>query len=205
MSHDADIGRSVSRETAARLDLYETLLRKWQASINLVSPATLPALRQRHFADSAQLFDLAPQGARHWVDLGSGAGFPGLVAATLAADEAPDLRVTLIESDARKATFLRIVARELGLDVQVLAMRAEAAPAQSADIVSARALAPLGALLPLARRHLAPDGVALFPKGARYRDELNEALASGLADVQTHPSQTAPDAVILRIGGLARD
>lgn len=205
MSGAIGLGEDVSRETAARLDVYEALLRKWQGAINLVSASTLPDLRTRHFADSAQLLQFTPQEARHWVDLGSGGGFPGLVVAALAAQKAPQLRVTLIESDTRKATFLRLAAQDMGLEVTVLAQRAEEAAPQNADIVSARALAPLSALVPLAARHLAPHGIALFPKGARYEEELNAALASTALDVQTHPSQTAPDAVILRIGGLARD
>lgn len=195
----------VSRETSERLASYAVLLRKWNPAINLVSRATLDELETRHFADSAQLFDLAPAEARHWVDLGSGGGFPGLVIAIIAEELAPNLRVTLIESDQRKATFLRTVARELGLKrVEVIDARIEAADPQEADVLSARALAPLDRLLGFAERHLSPGGVALFPKGARYADEVNRALASWRFEVQNHPSKTDPQAVVLKLGGIAR-
>ncbi|MBL3559213.1 16S rRNA (guanine(527)-N(7))-methyltransferase RsmG [Rhodovulum sulfidophilum] len=195
----------VSRETSERLARYAALLRKWNPAINLVSRATLDELETRHFADSAQLFDLAPAEARHWVDLGSGGGFPGLVIAIISEEYAPDLQVTLIESDQRKATFLRTVIRELGLKrVEVIDARIEAADPQEADVLSARALAPLDRLLGFAERHLAPGGISLFPKGARYADEVNRALASWRFEVQNHLSKTDPQAVVLKLGGIAR-
>jgi len=199
-------GRSVSRETWERLAQLESLLGKWNRRINLVSPRTLPDFWTRHVLDSAQLFDLAPQGSGSWADLGSGGGFPGLVVAILAADERPDLRVTLVESDQRKAAFLMTAAREIvpAAGVRVLAARAESVPPLSADVVSARALAPLAALLPLAMRHLAPKGVALFPKGARWRDEVAAGLANWRFNIQNHPSRTDPEAVVLAIEGISR-
>jgi 16S rRNA (guanine527-N7)-methyltransferase len=194
----------VSRETSERLSRFADLLRKWNPSINLVSRTTLESLETRHILDSAQLFDLKPAAARHWVDLGSGGGFPGLVIAILAAEKAPTLRVTLIESDRRKATFLSTVARELDLkQVRVLAERIETAPPQDADVVSARALAPLPDLLAYAERHLVPGGIALFPKGARH-DESDDGLASWRFEVQKFPSTTDPEAVILKLGAIAR-
>lgn len=197
--------RDVPRETSARLAAYAALLRKWNPAINLVSRSTLEALETRHIADSAQLFDLRPPGARHWVDLGSGGGFPGMVIAILAAEAEPDLRVTLIESDLRKATFLRTVARELDLgNVAILNTRIEDAPPQGADVLSARALAALPVLLGFAERHLGPDGIALFPKGARHAAELANALETWRATVQKFPSKTDPQAVILQLGGIAR-
>lgn len=196
--------RHVSRETSDRFAAYAALLRKWTPAINLVAASTLDTLETRHFEDSAQLLPLAPAGWRHWVDLGSGGGFPGLVIAILAADDQARA-VTLIESDLRKATFLRSVARDLGLvRVTVLAERIEAAAPQHADILSARALAPLPVLFGHACRHLGHNGVALFPKGARYRVERDAALASYRADVQEFPSKTDPHAVILKVGGIAR-
>lgn len=197
-------GVDVSRETAERLACYAALLRKWNRAINLVSPTSLDAVWTRHFADSAQLFDLAPSAARSWADLGSGGGFPGLVIAILAAERRPGLHVTLIESDRRKATFLQTVARETGLDVDIRAARIEEVPPLGADVLSARALAPLTVLLAHAERHLGPGGVALFPKGARHRDETAEALASWRFEVQTQPSRTEAGAVILKIGGITR-
>ena len=109
----------VSRETCERLEAYIALLTRWNARINLVSPATIETVWSRHVADSAQLFDLAPASASSWIDLGSGAGFPGLVVAALAADKQPGRHVTLVESDTRKAAFLTTAAREMDVDVTI--------------------------------------------------------------------------------------
>lgn len=194
----------VSRETEARLQAYLNLLRHWNARINLVSRTTIADAWQRHVVDSAQLLALCPAGARHWVDLGSGGGLPGIVVACLAAERRPDLTVTLIESDARKCAFLQTADRELGLDMRVLRARIESAAPQQADVVSARALAPMDRLLPLVSRHMAAGGCALLPKGARYRAEIAAALASWDFSYEAHPSRTAPASVILRIEGLCR-
>jgi len=204
MRPESEAYEDVSRETSDRLSRFAELLRRWNPTINLVSRSTVDALETRHILDSAQLFDLMPTRAQTWVDLGSGGGFPGLVIAIIAAEQAPALRVTMIESDRRKATFLSAVIRELQLtQAGVLVERIESAPPQHADVVSARALAPLKDLLAYAERHLAPEGVALFPKGAN-RDDLDAALASWRFDVQKIGSRTDPDAVILKIGGIAR-
>ena len=114
----------VSRETLERLETYEALLKQWQKTINLVAPSTLSDIWHRHFADSAQLLALAPPGAERWLDLGSGAGFPGLVLAILLAERGHG-RVTLIESDTRKAAFLGEVARRVGVAVDILGTRIE--------------------------------------------------------------------------------
>jgi len=196
--------RDVSRETLARLETYAGLLEKWNPAINLVAKSTLPDLWSRHFLDSAQLFDLRPEGARRWADLGSGGGFPGLVVAILAAEEAPQMRVALVESDHRKAAFLRTVVRETGISADIHAERIETLAPLAADVLSARALAPLSQLLGFAERHLSPSGRALFPKGATYQAELTEALAQWRFDVQKTPSKTDPGSVILSIGGIAR-
>tara|TARA_Y100000815_G_scaffold145213_1_gene131482 strand:+ start:2108 stop:2725 length:618 start_codon:yes stop_codon:yes gene_type:complete len=203
MSDLAGADLNVSRETLDRLTAYVALLKKWNPAINLVAKSTLENAWSRHIADSAQIFDLAPQGARHWVDLGSGGGFPGAVAAILAAERAPEMRITLVESDQRKATFLRTVARELDVPMTILARRIEDVPPLAADVVSARALASLSVLLGYAARHLAPGGVAIFLKGANHTAEIQEALASWRFDVQKTASRTAPDAVILTIGELS--
>lgn len=194
----------VSRETLDRLRTYEALLKKWNPAINLVSRNSLENAWERHFRDSAQIFNLAPAGAAHWADLGSGGGFPGLVVAALAAEKAPDMKVTLVESDGRKATFLRTAAREMGLTVDVVNERIEVLPPLAADVISARALAPLAQLLAFAERHLTHGGTALFQKGAAYTDEIAEALASWRFEVQKIPSRTESGAVILSIGGIAR-
>jgi 16S rRNA (guanine527-N7)-methyltransferase len=195
---------NVSRETTARLDSYAALLAKWNPAINLVAKSTLPDLWTRHILDSAQLLDLAPKGARHWADLGSGGGFPGLVIAILAAEKAPTLRVTLVESDLRKATFLSTVVRECGLTTTVCAERIESLPPLRADVLTARALAPLDGLLAHAERHLAEGGIAIFPKGATHEAELASALEHWRFSVQKHPSRTDSDAVLLVIGDIAR-
>lgn len=204
MSGPALTERPVSRETRARLETYADLLRKWSPRINLVSRATLSQLWERHFADSAQLFELAGVSRGRWVDLGSGGGFPGAVVAILAAEVAPELSVTLIESDGRKAAFLRSVSRETGVPFTTLDQRIEEAPPQAADVLSARALAPLTVLLGHAQRHLAPDGIALFPKGARHETELAEARRDWRFAVEQLPSRTEPAAAIYRIGRVAR-
>lgn len=193
----------VSRETLARLDLFAALLEKWNPRINLVSRNSLADLWTRHIADSVQVFRcVTPQG--HWVDLGSGGGFPGIIIAILAQEAVPDLRVTLIESDQRKSAFLRTAARETGAKCQVISRRIEAVEPQQADILSARALADLDTLLGFAERHLKPGGVALFPKGVTWEKECAAARQRWNFQAQPITSRTDPDAVILRIEGVSR-
>jgi 16S rRNA (guanine527-N7)-methyltransferase len=195
---------NVSRETVSRLDAYAALLEKWNPAINLVAKSTLAELWTRHILDSAQLFDLAPLDAKRWADLGAGGGFPGLVIAILAAEKRPELKIALVESDARKAAFLQAALRETGLAAEVIAERIEKIPPLQADVVSARALAPLPKLLAYAERHLAEGGVALFPKGAGAEAELSESLERWQFSVQKHPSRTDQEAAVLRIGELKR-
>jgi len=186
-----------------RLEVYAALLGKWTPAINLVAKSTLPEIWHRHFLDSAQAFDLCPVGARNWVDLGSGGGFPGLVVAILAIEQRTELRVTLVESDARKATFLRTALREIGVDAKVETQRAETLPQQHADVVSARALAPLTRLLELAHLHLRPGGTGIFLKGANAAQEIAEALEVWRFEVQKTPSKTDSQAVLLSVKGIA--
>lgn len=195
--------RDVSRETMERFEAYANLLQKWNPRINLVSKSTLPDLWTRHFEDSAQLFDLAPP-VDHWVDLGSGGGFPGLVIAILATEFATPKQITLVESDTRKATFLRQVLRETGANGQVISKRIEDIAPLQADVLSARALADLPTLCTFADQHLRPDGIALFPKGARWQEELDAARESWHFDCKSYPSVTEPSAVILKMKGLSR-
>lgn len=194
----------VSRETAERLAEYAAVLRAWNPRINLVSRQTLADLETRHFADSAQLLAHAPPKATTWADLGSGGGFPGLVVAILALERKKELHVTLVESDQRKAVFLRTVAQRTGVPVTILTERAEALPPLGTDVLSARALAPLTVLLGLASRHLGSGGTALFLKGATWRAEVEEALERWRFDCENLSSVTSPDGVILRIGEIAR-
>jgi 16S rRNA (guanine527-N7)-methyltransferase len=189
----------VSRETRARLNTYAELLRKWQRSINLVGPRTLDDLWNRHFIDSAQLMPLIPSTARVLVDFGSGAGFPGLVLAILGMAQ-----VHLIESDQRKATNLREDARATGTPVTVHAKRIEQVTPFPADVVSARALAPLSDLLGFAAPFLRPDSLCLFPKGQMAEDELSAASKTWNMTVDRIQSVTDSSATILRISRVSR-
>ena len=194
---------SVSRETEERLAVYAGLLRKWNPKINLVSPATLAELETRHFEDSAQIDPLAPE-TQSWADLGSGGGFPGLVIAAIRMSGSPGFRMTLIESDVRKATFLREAARLMDLDVEILIARAESVRDRRFPVISARALAPLTKLLGFTDQLLDPSGVALFPKGANHAVEVDEARKEWHFTLETIPSVTSPDAVILKVRDIAR-
>jgi 16S rRNA (guanine527-N7)-methyltransferase len=192
----------VSRETIERLEVYEALLRQWQKAVNLVAPSTLDAVWHRHFADSAQIVRLAPAGARSWVDLGSGAGFPGLVVAILLAETGA--RVTLIESDSRKCAFLREVARKTGITVDILSTRIEQAATQAKveppEVVSARALAPLDRLLGLAAPLFTPSTVGVFLKGRDAALEVETAAKAWTFAVEMVPSitETTGRVVVIR-------
>jgi 16S rRNA (guanine527-N7)-methyltransferase len=197
---------SVSRETIRRLELYEALLHKWQRAVNLVAAGTLGDVWHRHFADSAQLARLVPQGATSVVDLGSGAGFPGLVLAIVLAERAP-IRVRLVESDRRKAAFLSEVARKAGVAVDILATRIENPETQAkicpVDVVTVRALAPLSRLLVLAAPLFAAGTVGLFLKGRDVQREIEEARAGWRFDVELVPSLTEADGHVAVVRELA--
>jgi len=194
---------NVSRETMERLEIFEALLGKWNTRINLVSRNSFDELWTRHIVDSAQVFQAAPLGKK-WVDLGSGGGFPGLIVAILALDQHPETVVTMIESDQRKAAFLRTAARETGVACQVLSERIELAIPQQANTISARALADLSDLLVFSERHLANDGTALFPKGVTWKKELEAAQLRWRFDIDVIESWTMPGAAILKITGAMR-
>lgn len=198
-------GLSVSRETMDALRALQAEVLRWTPTVNLVSRSSIEHLWDRHIVDSAQVFRVCPPNARRWLDLGSGGGFPGLVVAILARELRPELRVTLVESDQRKAAFLRQTAQKLGLEVDVLAKRIESLPIQVADVISARALAPLAELLKLAAPHMGPDTVAVFPKGARHADEVAEARHLWAFDLETLPSDSQADAALLIIRKLNRE
>ncbi len=198
-----DVGVNVSRETSQRLDDYLQLLKKWNQSINLVSPTTLENASVRHFKDSAQLLDLARHPIHRWVDMGSGAGFPGLVVAIILAQISPDTEVEMIESDMRKATFLRNVLRVTGITARVFSQRIETLDSRQADVLSARALAPLPQLLDFASRHLSSNGYALFQKGQTWEKEVADAERRWHFAFTPHKSKTDANAVILEIGDLA--
>lgn len=205
MSEDADrrmiLERlAVSRETAARLDAYVEALRRWQAVKNLVAPSTLPGVWSRHVFDSAQLLPLT-EGAEALVDMGSGAGFPGMVLAILAAERG-GLPTHLVESNSRKAAFLSEVARRTGAAVTVHPARIEAVLPRLAlerAVVTARALAPLDTLLGLAAPLLTKGGRGLFPKGRDAARELTDSRQSWRIDAELIPSLTDPDASIVHV------
>ena len=192
----------VSRETLEALETYSELLKEWNKTINLVSPKTLEDLWTRHLLDSAQLFDVV-RSTGVWADLGSGGGFPGLVIAIMKR-EAQEGEIVLVEADQRKATFLRTVIRTLYLPARVVVERIEHAKPLHADVVSARALAPLSTLLGFAERHLNPSGTAVFPKGEKAEEEIAEALENWVFDCEKLPSQTDANSAILRIGDIKR-
>ncbi|MGP9820301.1 16S rRNA (guanine(527)-N(7))-methyltransferase RsmG [Salinarimonas sp. NSM] len=198
---------SVSRETRARLEILVAELRRWQPVKNLVGPRTLDEVWTRHVADSLQLVDLAPPGATRWVDLGSGAGFPGLVVAIALADR-PGFRMDLVEANARKCAFLRHVARLAQAPVRVHDGRIEdvvSGFAGAAQVVSARALAPLDTLLGWSEELLKTGAIGLFPKGAGVESELTALAKSRTVAIEEIPSRTDSRARILRIRWLSRD
>ena len=177
-------------ETRRRMRLYVDLLLRWQTTINLVAPATLPHVWTRHVGDSIQVYDAAPDATR-WVDLGSGGGFPGLVTAILLADK-PDARIHLIESDKRKSAFLRTVARETGAPASIHAERIETFVTgfdEAVEAVSARALAPLSKLLVFAQKFLEGGAVGVFPKGESAEAELTGLDADRRFRITSVPSR----------------
>ncbi len=204
----------VSRETIGRLETYADLLKQWQRTINLVAPKTLDDVWHRHFADSAQLYRLIPEHARELVDLGSGAGFPGLVLAIIGAEQSSSsdrsdaLRVRLVESDTRKAAFLRDVTRRTGIAVDIMSTRIESitnsASLASVDVVTSRALAPLPRLLELSEPLFASDTVGLFLKGKAVNDEIDAAQRTWSFDLALKESVTDADARIAVISHLKR-
>ncbi len=221
----------VSRETTARLERYAALLETWSRAINLVGRATLPDLWRRHMLDSAQLLDLLPPAPqdrpRRVVDLGSGAGFPGLVLAILGVGE-----IHLVEADAKKAAFLREVARETGTEIELHVCRIADLQPFPVEAVTARALAPLAKLLDLAEPFLCPDGptgpteqtngqtnnranrtsntssantpVGLFLKGRETERELTGSAEKWNMRLEVFPSRSDPGGRILRLSELAR-
>ena len=196
---DLFAGFSVSRETYQSLQAFGGLVEKWNRAINLVSKSTVEDLWSRHIVDSAQLFPLTEPGVRHWVDVGSGGGFPGIVVAVLAKELYPDLRFTLVEVDQRKAAFLREACRKLGLEAVVLSERIENIAPLEADVLSARALAPLSGLMKIADLHMTPGGTALFLKGSQYEAEVEAARNDWAFDLTAIPSVTGSESAVLQV------
>lgn len=191
---------NVSRETMARLTTYVALLEKWNRRINLIAPATTEDIWNRHIRDALQLYPMANT-AQNWADLGSGGGLPGLVVA-IQAVELGGPAMVLIESDQRKAAFLRQVIQQLDLKARVATDRIESLESLNTQVVSARALAPLPKLLGYVARHLASDGKALLPKGRSWKSELSDAQQRWTFDHKVWQSRTDPEAAILEITNL---
>lgn len=199
----------VSRETLEKLETYAALLTKWQKAINLVAKSTLDDVWHRHMADSAQIVRLAPGTPANappssWLDLGSGAGFPGLVAAIMRAENQPEdavAAVTLIESDTRKCAFLREVARHVHIPVDIIEQRIEAdttrAKIQGVKVVSARALAPLDKLFGYAHPYAAAEATYLFPKGRKAAEEIEAAQSDWRFEYDLVPSITDAEGTIV--------
>lgn len=183
---------NVSRETMDRLAAYVALVEKWQKRVNLVSASTLPDIWIRHIWDSAQLVPLIPAETGRILDVGSGAGFPGLVLAAFCGAECH-----LVESDQKKAVFLQTVIRETGIPAIVHNCRIESLPSVAPDIITARALAPLDRLLDLLAAQMQPGTRCLFLKGAQAEAELDALKERPDINHRLHPSLTNPQAFVI--------
>jgi len=189
----------VSRETLARLEAYAALLAQWNERINLVGRESLRDPWRRHFLDSAQLLPLLPEGSQDLIDIGSGAGFPGLVLAILGVSG-----IELVESDARKCAFLREAARIAAAPVAIRNTRIEALAPHPVDILTARGCAPLDKLLLLAQGFIGPQTTCLFLKGERAAEELTAARQAWTMTASLHPSRSDPRGVIVALEQIAR-
>lgn len=193
---------NVSRETLARLKLFVALLTDWNSRHNLVSAGSLGDVWNRHIWDSAQLVDLVPPGAASHIDLGSGAGFPGLILALLLQDR-PGFRTVLTEATRKKCEFLAAASERLGLNVEIWNARIEQLPPKPFDIVTARACAPLPRLLSYTQPFQHPKTVNLFLKGQSVGAELTEAHKSWNMRVKTRPSRSDLSGIVLTIEDLS--
>lgn len=192
--------KNVSRETLESLERYVALLQKWNPRINLVGKSTTHEIWERHIADSLQLISLIPSSALTAVDLGSGGGLPGIVIGTVK----PDLAITLVEQDQRKAAFLREAAAQLGLSNVTVANKDLHTITERFDFITARALAPLPDLCAMAYGLANPGTVSLFPKGKNFAIELAEAQKNWRLVFELIPSKTSEDASIISISELSK-
>lgn len=188
----------VPRETGERLAAYVQLLLKWNATINLIGKTTETEIWGRHIWDSWQLVPLVPRGTRKMVDLGSGAGLPGLILAIAF----PESKITLVERDARKVTFLREAVRALALDNVTVLQKDAMELTETYDIVTARALAALSELFSLASRIMGKGAICLFPKGENFAKEIEEAAGNWVFEHQVIPSKTNEKAGIVSVSQL---
>lgn len=195
---------NVSRETFERLKLCQQALNEWQSKFNLVSANSLQDAWMRHFVDSAQLYPLLPQKAKTLADLGSGAGFPGMILAVMAMEKTPYLKVTLIESIKKKTLYLKYLSEISGCNVEIMNQRIEEIKDRRFDVITARAVTALTDLLAYACPLLTKDGVCLFPKGKSFAEEIKIAQAKWQFDYTTIPSVTSPESVVLVIRNLRK-
>lgn len=196
---------AVSPETIERLRLYETTLKRWQAAHNLIAPSTVPQIWSRHFADSWQLSALVPLSVR-WVDMGSGAGFPGLVIALAMMEAGAAGAVELVEINPRRVAFLREMVRLLRAPARIHAIAIEEAHqllGLDVGVVTARAFTSLSNLCRLAKPFVDKGAVALLPKGQDVDAELTEATKYWNIQYQSFPSRTADNSAILRVDKLS--
>ena len=185
---------NVPRETLYKFEAYVALLEKWQRRINLVANSTMVDVWQRHVLDSAQLIKFYPPNTKKILDVGSGAGFPGLMLAIMG-----NVEVDLVESDQRKAIFLSTVIRSLDLPAKVHNQRIETLPNLSPDVITARAVAPVFKLMELIENQISLDTVCLFLKGASVQDELTELQTYSTMVAVNHPSLSGANGVVLEL------
>jgi 16S rRNA (guanine527-N7)-methyltransferase len=186
-----------------RLSKYETILKVWNAHTNLIAPSTVDAIWERHFWDSAQILPLIPETAKTIVDIGAGAGFPGLVLAAMLSGKS-NATIHLIDATQKKCRFLTEAAEAMGVKVQIHWGRAESLSPLNADVVAARAVAALDSLFGFVERHLKPDGLALLLKGARANEELTAARRAWDFAVNKVPSRSDSAGMVLCVTGLRR-
>lgn len=196
---------NVSRETFLKLEMFVTMLEEWQTRLNLVSKNSLPQVWERHIADSAQLFKFMPEKASLVYDLGTGAGFPGMVLAIMAQEKRPQTKFVLIESIAKKTVYLNDVKRKLGLtNVTVINDRSENLRMKPADVVTARAVSALDKLLNMVYPLCSPETRLILPKGKSFPDELKAAQTKWNFQMTVEKNELTEDGVILLLRNLRR-
>ena len=187
-----------------KLRAYEASLQEWQNKFNLVSKSSLEDAWNRHFIDSMQLFKYIPQSVQSLYDFGSGAGFPGMVLAIMAAEKTPYLKVSLIESIGKKTLYLKHVSEICSVNVEIFNQRIESLPKNKVDVVTSRAMTSLSDLLGYAYPFCKKETVCIFPKGKKHQEEIDEAKKHWQFECQIHPSETSSEGVILVITKLAK-
>ena len=194
--------KNVSHETLDRLRIFESLVKKWTKAINLVSKGDSNKIWERHILDSAQIYPYLPKSPAIYSDFGSGGGFPSIVLAALLYEEDPNIEIHLIESDGRKAAFLRTALRELKIPGMVWGKRVQEVKLSPARVVSARAVAPLADLLSMAQPLINKETICFFPKGVNWKKEVEDARKHWSFDLKAINSRTQSDAIILELGSI---